>query len=140
MSIHRFYIPSKDWNPDALVLIGSEAHHARDVLRLQRGDKVVLFNGRGREITAEIVDLRPDEIHLRKLSETDTPPLRCHLALAQGAVPGQFRGPGRVAFAAGVVLQKEGDLPVAFLPYPVAVRVVLLAHRVAVGGMRVPGE
>src|SRR5947208_14672730 len=86
MSIHRFYIPSKDWNPDALVLIGSEAHHARDVLRLQRSDKVVLFNGRGREITAEIVDLRPDEIHLRKLSETDTPPLRCHLALAQ-AIP-----------------------------------------------------
>ena len=86
MSVHRFYVSPENWGPAAPSLTGSEAHHARDVLRLQRGDKVVLFNGRGREITAEIVDLRPDEIHLRKLSETDTPPLRCHLALAQ-AIP-----------------------------------------------------
>src|SRR5437016_6292289 len=84
--MHRFYISPENWNPDALSLSGGEAHHARDVLRMKRGDRVVLFNGRGREITAEIVDLERDEIRLRKLHETETPPLRCRITLAQ-AIP-----------------------------------------------------
>ena len=84
--MNRFYIPPEDWNPDLLVLRGAEAHHSRDVLRLRRGDKAVLFNGRGGEITAEIVDLRGDEIQLRKLHETKTVPLRCRIVLAQ-AIP-----------------------------------------------------
>ena len=53
--MHRFYIAPEDWNPDALVLTDAEAHHCRNVLRLEPADKVVLFNGQGREITAEIV-------------------------------------------------------------------------------------
>ncbi|MGH8101762.1 MAG: 16S rRNA (uracil(1498)-N(3))-methyltransferase [Chthoniobacterales bacterium] len=84
--MHRFYIAPEDWNPDALVLSEAEAHHARDVLRLKQGDKVVVFNGRGREVTAEIIDRGRGEIRLRKFSESDTPPLRCRIALAQ-AVP-----------------------------------------------------
>ena len=84
--MHRFYIPPEHWNPDTLVLAGSEAHHARDVLRTKRGEKLVLFNGRGREMTAEIVDLDGREIQLRKLHETETPPLRCRIVLGQ-AIP-----------------------------------------------------
>jgi len=84
--MHRFYIPPESWNPDALVLPDSEAHHARDVLRMKRGDRAVVFNGRGREITAEIVEVAKREIHLRKLHETQTPPLRCRITLGQ-AIP-----------------------------------------------------
>jgi hypothetical protein len=49
--VHRFYLAPEDWNPDSLVLAGAEAHHARDVLRLQPSVRVVVFNGRGQEIT-----------------------------------------------------------------------------------------
>ncbi len=94
--MHRFYIAPDQWNSDRLVLHGAEAHHARDVLRMKRGDRAVLFNGYGREITAEIVDLgcrradesgrADDELRLRKLHETETPPLRCHITLGQ-AIP-----------------------------------------------------
>jgi 16S rRNA (uracil1498-N3)-methyltransferase len=84
--MHRFYIPPKNWTPDSLVLTESEAHHARDVLRLKSGDKAVLFNGGGSEITAQIVDLDRNEIRLRKLHETKTPPLRCRITLGQ-AIP-----------------------------------------------------
>src|ERR1700694_1676160 len=84
--MHRFYVSPENWNPGALVLSGSEAHHARDVLRMKRGERAVVFNGRGREVTAEIVDLGRHEIRLRKLHETETPPLRCRIALAQ-AIP-----------------------------------------------------
>jgi 16S rRNA (uracil1498-N3)-methyltransferase len=84
--MHRFYIVPENWNPDALALSGAEAHHARDVLRMKRGEKLVFFNGRGREMTAEIVDLGGDKIRLRKLHEAETPPLRCRIVLGQ-AIP-----------------------------------------------------
>ena len=84
--MHRFYIPPENWNRDALTLRDGEAHHARDVLRMKRGDRAVLFNGQGREITAEIVDLAKDEIRLRKVTESETRPLRCRITLGQ-AIP-----------------------------------------------------
>ncbi len=84
--MHRFYISPENWNPDALALTGSEGHHARDVLRMKPAEKLVLFNGRGREITAEIADLRGDRIQLRKLHEAETPALRCQIILGQ-AIP-----------------------------------------------------
>src|SRR6266403_4098198 len=84
--MHRFYVSPENWNPSALSLRGSEAHHLRDVLRMDVGEKAVLFNGRGREITAEIVDLSSDEIRFRKLHKAETPPLRCRIILGQ-AIP-----------------------------------------------------
>src|SRR6266513_2514765 len=84
--MHRFYLSPEHWDPSALTLRGTEAHHARDVLRMRRGERAVLFNGHGREVTAEIVDLARDEIRLRKLHETETPPLRCRITLGQ-AIP-----------------------------------------------------
>jgi 16S rRNA (uracil1498-N3)-methyltransferase len=84
--MHRFYIAPENWNPDALGLRDSEAHHARDVLRMRRGDRAVLFNGEGREITAEIVDVAKGEVRLRKLHEAQTPPLRCRITIGQ-AIP-----------------------------------------------------
>jgi 16S rRNA (uracil1498-N3)-methyltransferase len=84
--MHRFYIAPEKWNPDALTLRDTEAHHARDVLRMERGDKAVLFNGRGREMTAEITSVDGAQVQLRKLHEAETPPLHCHITLAQ-AIP-----------------------------------------------------
>jgi len=84
--MHRFFISKEKWNVDLPTLGGSEAHHARDVLRMRVGEKLVLFNGRGREITAEIVDVDGDKIQLRKLHEADTPPLQCRIVLGQ-AIP-----------------------------------------------------
>jgi 16S rRNA (uracil1498-N3)-methyltransferase len=85
-AMHRFYISPENWNPDAPALTGSEAHRARDVLRMKPAEKVVLFNGRGREITAEIVDLSGAGIQLRKLHEAETPALRSRIILGQ-AIP-----------------------------------------------------
>ena len=84
--MQRFYIAPENWNRDTLSLVGAEAHHARHVLRLQQGNRIAVFNGRGHEITAEIVSLERDRIQLRKLDEARTPPLRCRITLAQ-AIP-----------------------------------------------------
>ena len=84
--MHRFYIAPENWDPKGLALRESEVHHARNVLRMQVGDKLVLFNGEGRELTAEITNVADHEIRLRKLHESETPPLRCRIVLGQ-AIP-----------------------------------------------------
>src|SRR5213082_4005528 len=84
--MHRFYVSPQSWQSPPLALRGSEAHHARDVLRMKAGEKIVLFNGRGREVTVEIAAFEDDEIRLRKLHEAETPPLRCQIILGQ-AIP-----------------------------------------------------
>jgi 16S rRNA (uracil1498-N3)-methyltransferase len=84
--MHRFYVSPDHWDSRSVALRGSEAHHARDVLRMKAGEKLVLFNGQGREITAEIASLAQDEIRLRKVNEAQTPPLRCRIVLGQ-AIP-----------------------------------------------------
>ena len=86
MPMHRFYIPPNEWHADQIFLTAAEAHHARNVLRMQPGEKVVLFNGRGREMTSEITGFDGAQVQLRKLHEAETPPLRCHITLAQ-AIP-----------------------------------------------------
>lgn len=84
--MHRFYIAPENWRPDALVLSEGEAHHCLHVLRLNRGDKVVLFNGLGREVTAEIASIDKSGVRFNKLHEAQTPPLRCRITLGQ-AIP-----------------------------------------------------
>src|SRR5437764_13490824 len=84
--MHRFYVAPENWNPDALALTGAEAHHCRNVLRLEVGDKVVLFDGRGRELTGEITSADSSNIRLRRIHEAQTPPLRCQITLGQ-AIP-----------------------------------------------------
>ncbi len=82
--MHRFYLAPSDW-PSA-ALSGTEAHHARSVLRLQPGDRIVLFDGHGREATAEISALAGGTVQLRVLQEGMTLPLRARITLAQ-AIP-----------------------------------------------------
>ena len=84
--MHRFYIAPENWNIDTPVLTGSDVHHARDVLRMKHGERLVLFDGCGHEITGEIVDIGGDEIRLRKLHEAKTAPLGCRIVLGQ-AIP-----------------------------------------------------
>jgi 16S rRNA (uracil1498-N3)-methyltransferase len=82
--MHRFHLAPNEWS--SATLAGSEAHHVRSVLRLQRADRVVLFDGCGREATAEIIALDSATVQLRILQETLSPPLRAWITLAQ-AIP-----------------------------------------------------
>jgi 16S rRNA U1498 N3-methylase RsmE len=69
--MHRFYVAPENWDSRALALRGPEAHHARDVLRMKPREKLVLFNGQGRELTAEIANFADDEIQLRIARSAD---------------------------------------------------------------------
>ena len=86
MSTHRFYIPPERWALRPLVLDDAEAHHCIDVLRLGVGSRVVIFDGRGSEITAEITAVEKGRAHLKDLMSVKMESLRCAITLAQ-AIP-----------------------------------------------------
>jgi 16S rRNA (uracil1498-N3)-methyltransferase len=85
--VHRFYLSPNDWNE--LQLRGGEGHHARDVLRLQPNDRLIVFDGAGREATAEITALDARAVRLRLLQQTISPSLGARISLAQAITKGK---------------------------------------------------
>lgn len=84
--MHRFYIPPHAWASDRPVLDPAESHHAADVLRIEPGDRVTVFNGEGAEALAEVAQIGRDRVEVKKLHASKTAPLQCAITLAQ-AIP-----------------------------------------------------
>ena len=59
MNRRRFYAPRIAFaaDSDTITLSADEARHARDVLRLGRGDEVFVFDGEGREYRCNVTDI-----------------------------------------------------------------------------------
>ena len=54
----RFYVPPEAVKGNEIFITGMEAHHILDVMRLKKTDKVVTFDGTGREYTGFIKDVK----------------------------------------------------------------------------------
>src|SRR5205085_1040751 len=114
--MHRFYVAPEHWNPNLVVLRESQVHHARDVLRLEPGERVVVFNGRGHEITAEITRKLSDfldgaaPLQLRLIGSLQSDALHLKRVLAEYESEHEFR-PTSVLMCIG----PEGDFTPAEL-------------------------
>jgi 16S rRNA (uracil1498-N3)-methyltransferase len=104
MSTHRFYISPERWGHKPLVLDEAEGHHCIDVLRLGVGSRVVVFNGRGSEIGAEITAIEKGKAQLKELTSARAEPLRCAVTLAQAIPKGKNMD---------LIVQKATELGVA---------------------------
>jgi 16S rRNA (uracil1498-N3)-methyltransferase len=81
----RFFLSPEAWGGQPL-LSGDEAKHASQVLRLRRGDRITVFDGRGRSAAAEILDVAKSEVRLALGEEKSRPLLAPEICLVQ-AVP-----------------------------------------------------
>jgi 16S rRNA (uracil1498-N3)-methyltransferase len=83
--MRRFFIPIEQIRHGKAVISGSEAHHLRDVVKLQADERIVVIDGHGGEYLAQIVSVERDEIAvhmLEKLATNHAPALR--ITVAQG--------------------------------------------------------
>jgi 16S rRNA (uracil1498-N3)-methyltransferase len=81
----RFYLPSSDWQAQT-TLDEEESRHCSQVLRMQRGDTITVFDGQGRHSLSTIIECRKNAVRI-ELGEIINTPLRTpHITLAQ-AVP-----------------------------------------------------
>ncbi len=84
--MHRFYLTPNQCAGATLVLHGHEAHHALHVLRIQRGEQVIVLDGAGGEYTCRVEERGRDELRLSVTEKKTIPPLACAITLLQ-AVP-----------------------------------------------------
>jgi 16S rRNA (uracil1498-N3)-methyltransferase len=88
MTRRRFYAPPSAFGPNLeSVRLGSdEARHLRDVLRLQPGDEVFVFDGTGREFRCQVERSQREAAPLKVLGPTESArpesPLQLTLAVA----------------------------------------------------------
>ena len=88
MTRRRFYVPPAHFAPDkkSLTLSAEETRHARDVLRLQSGDEIFVFDGVGREFQCSVQTISRTEAEVSVIAEVDPArpesPLDLTLAIA----------------------------------------------------------
>jgi len=68
----RFYVPKESVAGNTIRITGSQAHHIVDVMRLGKLDKVVTFDGTGREYIGFIRDIKGKSV-IVEIVETRTP-------------------------------------------------------------------
>ena len=88
--MHRFYLPPEACRRTALVLGGSEAHHALRVLRLRANESVVVLDGAGGEYHCAVTALQRREVELAVTRRNSVPPLPYQLTLAQALPKGKL--------------------------------------------------
>jgi len=64
MTRRRFYAPPSAFADKTVMLATDEARHLRDVLRLQSGDEVYVFDGAGREFRCRVANVGRNEVEL----------------------------------------------------------------------------
>jgi len=82
----RYFFIEKSEREDSIVsIIGADARHIKTVLRMKPGDKIGLFDGKGFEYEAQIVDLTTGRVQvsiIRRFRSTAESPLKIIVAQA----------------------------------------------------------
>ena len=87
--MHRFFIPPEECHNTPLRLGEAEAKHARSVLRLREGDRVVVLNGAGKELLCQVEEVRSDSTTLKIIQENSIAPLPFEITLYQAVTKGK---------------------------------------------------
>ena len=99
--MHRFFIPPEECHNNPLRLSEAEAKHARSVLRLREGDRVVVLNGAGKELLCQASEIRSEAVSLEVIQENDIAPLPFQITLYQAVAKGK---------AMDFIVQKAAEL------------------------------
>lgn len=83
INVHRFYSQHADFSKKNISITDSnEIHHIKDVLRLNKGDKIVVFNGKNQQASAVITDLKEREVIAAIESFAESSPKSTRIILA----------------------------------------------------------
>lgn len=88
--MHRFYLPPEECQAGILTLTDREAHHAARVLRLRRGETVVVLDGVGTVYHAEVGEVSRDAVSLSVQRTEESPAPPCAITLVQAIPKGKL--------------------------------------------------
>ncbi len=84
MIMPRFLLPPESWSTGEL--LGDEAKHLGQVLRIKSGESVTVFDGCGRQAEAQVISVTRDRVRLQPGEAIGKPAPRPVITLAQ-AIP-----------------------------------------------------
>lgn len=112
----RFFAEHIGEKEKTALISGSELHHLKDVLRLKKGDKVIVFDGKGLEFIGNIETVGKDEVRIIIEKQLyDSKESRFEIILAQGIARGEKMD---------IIIQKATELGVSRIIPFAASRVV----------------
>jgi 16S rRNA (uracil1498-N3)-methyltransferase len=79
--MHRFHLPPANCREELLRLDGGEAHHALQVLRIQRGERVTVLDGAGNELFCDVASATKNSLVLAVQERKSTPAPACAITL-----------------------------------------------------------
>lgn len=88
--MHRFYLPPERCAGNALRLDGREAQHALRVLRVKRGEQIMVLDGAGNEFLCAIGNCARNVVELSVALKDFTPPPPCSITLLQAVPKGKI--------------------------------------------------
>jgi len=88
--MHRFYLSPHECKTGSLTLTGREAHHASRVLRVRRGDEVMVLDGAGAEIFCFVEDAGRESVQLVVAKRNLLPRLPYQITLLQAVPKGKI--------------------------------------------------
>ena len=60
--MHRFFVPSEGLHDKHVILVGSQAHQIRDVLRMKSGEKIIVLDNTDYEYTVSLTKIDRQEV------------------------------------------------------------------------------
>ena len=89
--MHRFFALPESFRDERVLLDSSETRHLRDVLRLNEGDNVVVFDGCGGEYSCTVAEIKKNETELLLIckQEPSSPESQLELTLAAAMIKGE---------------------------------------------------
>jgi 16S rRNA (uracil1498-N3)-methyltransferase len=88
--MHRFYLPPEQCREPTLFLAGREAHHARHVLRIHRGERITVLDGAGQEFVCEVQEYVQDKARLTVSERRFHPAAPGQITLLQAVPKGKI--------------------------------------------------
>src|SRR5258708_5900405 len=88
--MHRFYLPEAQSAGRSTTLTGSEAHHALHVVRIRRGEEIVILNGKGGEFLCRVQETNRDNVAATVVETKQHPAPSCWLTLLQAVPKGKL--------------------------------------------------
>lgn len=88
--MHRFYLPPEHCRGEPLRLEGREAHHALQVLRLKRGERVTVLDGAGTEFGCEVREAAKQFLVLDIKEKKHSPSPACDITLLVAVPKGKI--------------------------------------------------
>jgi 16S rRNA (uracil1498-N3)-methyltransferase len=114
-SMHHFYLPPDQCQGASMVLTGSEAHHARHVVRIRRGERATVVDGAGQVFLCEMQAWDDDKVRLTVIEKGCQPAPPGRITLLQAVPKGKLME---------AIIQKATELGVARIVPLLSERVV----------------